>query len=421
MDACKRWLVVSVCLAAVLPSGCAAQSTGPKDPFATTPQQAAQSQSAAAPAAGGAAAPGTSINQVAYDEPITPAPGTSIKNEQAEADKPTVWRKLTKPFTQEGIDESYRAVTGRSVSEAAARELYNEGDKLFREQKYEEAAKKFAAAADRWPNSLLEEDALYMQGESYFFVDRYGKSRDAFELLLKRYQNSRHLDRVVNRQFLIGRYWDEKGRDHAMLNPNFFDKSRPWFDTHGNGLKVYENIRLADPTGPLADDAVMAQGAAYFRDDRHEDAAFQFEILRKDYPNSEHQKQAHLLGLQSYMNSYQGPQYDRTPLDKADKLVSSTLRNLGHQMPEEQPRLREAQSTIRNQAAERDYDLAEYYRRLGYNRAARQHYAVIMRDYADTKFADLSRQRMTETESLPPEPPDHFPWLTAWLGDKKNK
>lgn len=419
MDACKRWIVILVGLAALLPSGCAAQSPGLKDPFSTTPQQAAQSS----PGINGtpSAAPGTSINQVAYQEPLPPAAGTSIKSEQTEADKPSVWKRITKPFTQQGMDENYRAVTGRSVNEETARQLYNEGDKLFREQKYEDAGKKFISAADRWPNSLLEEDALYMAGESYFFVDRYGKSRDSFDSLLKKYQNSRHLDRVVNRQFLIGRYWDEKGRNHAQLNPNFFDKTRPWFDTHGHGIKVYENIRLADPTGPLADDAVMAQGSAFFRDERHEDAAFQFEILRKDYPSSEHLKQAHLLGLQSYMSSYQGPQYDRTPLDNANKLVGSTMRNLSHQMPEEQPRLREAQSIIRNQTAERDFDLAEYYRRLGYNRAARQHYAVIMRDFADTAYGDRARQRMTETENLQPEPPDYFPWLTAWLGDKKNK
>ena len=257
-----------------------------------------------------------------------------------------------------------------------------------------------------------------MLGESYFFADRYSKASVALNQLLKKYENSRHLDRAINRQFALARYWDEKGRDYAMLSPNFLDKTRPWFDTHGSGIKVYETIRLQDPTGPLADDAVMAQATAYFRDDRHEDAAYQYEILRKDYPQSEHQQQAHLLGLQSYMNSYQGPQYDRTPLKKAETLVDSTLRNLSHQMPEEKPRLQQAQAAIRAQMAERDYDMGEYYRRLGYNRAARQHYAVVLRDFSDTKFATLAAEKMKATESLPDSPPDHFPWLTKWLGEE---
>jgi outer membrane protein assembly factor BamD (BamD/ComL family) len=84
-------------------------------------------------------------------------------------------------------------------------------------------------------------------------------------------------------------------------------------------------------------------------------------------------------------------------------------------MPEERPRLQQAKEAIRGQIAERDYDLGEYYRRLGYNRAARSHYAVVLRDFPDTKFAELAQQRMQQTEGLAPEPPDYFPWLTKWL------
>jgi outer membrane protein assembly factor BamD (BamD/ComL family) len=413
MDARRQMIVVFVgLLGTAACHGCASPIKSPSDPFATN----AKSVGAASEAA--PTAPGSSINQVAYDSPVADAPGTSIQSQAATDEKPSLWKKVTKTLSQEQIEKSYRTVTNREVDEKVARDAYNAGDALFREKKYDEAAEKFAVAADRWPNSLLEEDALYMLGESYFFADRYAKSSDALNRLLKKYENSRHLDRAINRQFALARYWDEKGRDYAMLSPNFLDKTRPWFDTHGSGIKVYETIRLQDPTGPLADDAVMAQATAYFRDDRHEDAAYQYEILRKDYPQSEHQQQAHLLGLQSYMNSYQGPQYDRTPLKKAETLVDSTLRNLSHQMPEEKPRLQQAQAAIRAQMAERDYDMGEYYRRLGYNRAARQHYAVVLRDFSDTKFATLAADKMKETESLPDSPPDHFPWLTKWLGEE---
>lgn len=413
MDARRQMIVVFVGLLGTMAcGGCASPAKSPSDPFAANAQKVGEGTEAAS------SAPGSSINKVAYDTPVIDAPGTSIQSEAATEEKPSLWKKVTKSLSQEQIEKGYRTVTNREVDEKVARDAYNGGDALFREKKYDEAAKQFSIAADRWPNSLLEEDALYMLGESYFFADRYAKSSEALNRLLKKYENSRHLDRAINRQFALARYWDEKGRDYAMLSPNFLDKTRPWFDTHGSGIKVYETIRLQDPTGPLADDAVMAQATAYFRDDRHEDAAYQYEILRKDYPQSEHQQQAHLLGLQSYMNSYQGPQYDRTPLKKAETLVDSTLRNLSHQMPEEKPRLQQAQSAIRAQMAERDYDMGEYYRRLGYNRAAKQHYAVVLKDFSDTKFAALAADKMKETESLPDSPPDHFPWLTKWLGEE---
>lgn len=402
-----RRLCHAFCLVATLiVAGCRTPAA-PADPFAAKPVPPSE----ASPAPGGTSAPGQSIQQVAYSEPV---PGQSLNQELTE-EKPSLWQRMSSSMSSKEIKKTYKKAVGRAPDEAVARQAYNEGDALFREGKYDDAAKKFAIVVDRWPDSLLEEDALFMMGESYFFADRYNKSCTAFNDLLKKYENSRHLDRVIVRQFALGRYWEEKGRDHNMVVPNFTDKTRPWFDTHGNGIKVYENIRLTDPTGPLADDAVMAQGTAYFRDERFEDAGYQYEILRKDYPQSEHQKQAHLLGLQSYMNAYQGPQYDQTPLKKANTLVDSTIRNLGNAMPEERPRLEQAKEVIRAQTAERDYDLGEYYRKRGYNRAARTRYAVVLRDFPDTKFAGLAQQRMQDTEGLPDEPPDRLPWLTKML------
>jgi outer membrane protein assembly factor BamD (BamD/ComL family) len=218
---------------------------------------------------------------------------------------------------------------------------------------------------------------------------------------------------------MIGRFWEQEGREHSAMAINFTDKTRPWFDTKGNGIKVYEGIRLNDPTGPLADDALMAQATCYFMDNRFEDAAYHYEILRKDYVRSEHVTQAHLLGLQSYMNAYQGPQYDVTPLKKAETLAEQTMRNYGGSLPAERPRLQQAKETVRAQMAEREYDLGEYYRRLDYNRAARVHYSNVIKEFPDTRFAELAQQQLTATENLLPEPPDYFPWLTKTLGRER--
>lgn len=425
MEARRLWIVVAVGGLLSPSAGCHVTDRAPKDPFAMKPATAAAAHSSKSSAGGTLPAAATQPDASTSAATIVPAsheataavpaPGSSL-NGVIDEPSDSWWKRVNHGLSSKELKKSFKSLTGHAPDENVAKQAYNEGDALFREGKYDEAAEKFAAAADRWPDSLLEEDALFMLGESYFFADKYYKARNTFDDLLKKYENSRHLDRVTVRQFAIGRFWDDEGRNHSLMTPNLTDKTRPWFDTHGNGIKAYENIRLTDPTGPLADDAVMAQATAYFLDERFEDAAYQYEILRKDYPQSEHQKQAHLLGLQSYLNSYQGPQYDPTALKKADVLVDSTMRNLGHQVAEERARLHQAKEAIRAQQAEREYDLGEYYFRLGYNRAARQHYANVLRDFPGTKFADLAQQRMETTETLPPEPPDYFPWLTKWLG-----
>ena len=179
-------------------------------------------------------------------------------------------------------------------------------------KKYKEAAAKFATAADRWPDSPLEEDALFLQGESEFFADQYPKAHDTYGGLLKKYANTRHLDAVVRREFAIGRYWEQLYDSHPTwpIAPNVTDNSRPLFDTFGYAVQAYERVRQYDPTGPLADASLMALGNAYFRRGQYEEAAHNYDLLRKEYPNSKHQMKAHLLGLQAHMRKYQGTYYD---------------------------------------------------------------------------------------------------------------
>ena len=153
-------------------------------------------------------------------------------------------------------------------------------------------------AADRWPDSPLEEDALFLQGESEFFSDQYSKAHDTYGGLLKKYANTRHLDTVVAREFAIGRYWEQMYDANPTwpTTPNVTDNSRPMFDTFGYAIQAYERVRQYDPTGPLADASLMALGNAYFRHGQYEDAAYNYDTLRKEYPNSKYQMKAHLLG-----------------------------------------------------------------------------------------------------------------------------
>ncbi len=108
------------------------------------------------------------------------------------------------------------------------------------------------------------------------------------------------------------------------------------FDTFGYAIAAYQNVRMYDPTGPLADDSLMASAVAYFRHGQFEDAAADFDLLRKEYPNSEHQKAAHILGLQAKMRVYQGKYYDPTALNEAGEIADQTLAQFGDQLGPEQ-------------------------------------------------------------------------------------
>ena len=318
-------------------------------------------------------------------------------------------------ISEKKIKRGFKSAVGRGPNEQVAREAYGEGERLFREKQYDAAAKQFFTAYDRWPDSPLEEDALYMAGESHFFADRYMKANDAYGLLIKKYPSTARLDKVVNRRFAIGRYWELKyaADPHWPVTPNLTDKTRPLFDTAGHAIKVYERIRLDDPTGPLADDATMATANFYFVHRRFEDADYFYGLLRSEFPKSEFQYPAHLLGLQAKLLKYQGPDYDGTPLKEAEELSKQLLAQFPRELGEDRERIVKMQREINRGQATREFALAEYYHKGKYYGASKMFYENVAEEFPETELAKQSIARIEEVRGQPEVPEDNFEWLTG--------
>jgi outer membrane protein assembly factor BamD (BamD/ComL family) len=310
----------------------------------------------------------------------------------------------------------FKSKFGLGPDQRVAEQAYASGEELFRNQQFDDAAKKFKEAAKRWPGSKIEQDALFYQGESEFFAQRYSKAVDTYGLLLEKHPNSPHLDKVIRRQFDIARYWEkyEAYDPDWPVTPNLIDKTRPLFDTLGRSLKTYENIRLNDPTGPLADDAIMAAANSYFLRGRYSDADYQYELLRNEYPRSEHQFEAHILGLQCKLRKYQGVDYDGTPLVEAKKLVKQLKVQFGSELsPEERERLADIQAQLNMQLAERDYQMAQYFDAAEHYGSAKFYYNQVIREYPGTPLAEKSQQRFIELGGLPDHPESKMEWFTG--------
>lgn len=347
-------------------------------------------------------------------EPAGPLPAGPLTASAAEGESEEESGFDWSDLAPEKVYENIKKATGLGPDEGLARRSLDEGWTLFQQKEYSEAAGKFKSAAGRWPDSVLEEDALFLLGESYFFADRYAKAQDAYDNLLKKYDNSRYLDTVDKRLFTIGRYWEERHQANPQwpIVPNLTDKEQPWFDTFGNALKAYETIRMKDPTGPLADDSIVATANAYFRKGRFEDAAYYYDMLRKEYPRSDHQLQAHVLGLQSKLRVYQGELYDGTPLSQAEEIAKQTLVQFPDRLGPEQARVAQTRDRIVEERAERDWAIARYYDRRKQFGAARIYYQYIVKDYPLTQAAEKARARLEQIRNEPDEPPNRFKWLT---------
>lgn len=348
----------------------------------------------------------------------SPVSGRNTVRGQDEADG------LLEQMNPTRLYDAAKRTVGLGPNQQVARQAFEEAEKVFveatsleggqRKKRFVDAAGLYEKAADRWPDSTLQEDAMFMLGESFFFADHYPKSAQAYETLVKKYPNTRYIDAVDKRRFAMGRYWIE----HQEVNPdwpvtpNLFDKDRPLFDKFGHGVRVLDKIRFDDPTGKLADDATMAAAVAQFKAEDYGRADELFTDLRKSFPNSEHQFQAHVLSLKCKLKIYQGPDYSLKPMDDAEAILKQIHRQFPQQVAEEREFLTNAWKEIRMNKVLHDWSMAKYYDRRNEHGAAREYYQRVREQYSDTSLAEEAAKRLDQLAEKPAKPDDPLPWLT---------
>jgi len=325
---------------------------------------------------------------------------------------------------------------GQPVDEAGARRAFALAEQSFQQaaglagqsqskDQFSKTAKLYQQAAEQWPFSVVEEDAMFMKAESHFFADAYSKANQSYGEMLKKYPNSRHLDQVDRRRFAIAQWWIDLDKRSTLRDalPNLFDRQRPLFDSFGHAVKTWDQIRFDNPTGQLSDDATMAGGVAQFEAAKYSDADILLTDLMVNFPLSEHQFQAHLLSLKCKQMIYEGPDYDGGGLTEGEKLIVKMYKIFPYQAEKHREYLDSEYRTIRLKKAEREHSLARYYDRRKEYGAAKHYYAAVMRDFPDTNLAVESETRIAELAGLPDTPPDRTAWLSGMFPeeDKESK
>ncbi len=322
-------------------------------------------------------------------------------------------RPLAKLVRAEGDEDLSRGHTLFSKAISA------EGDR--RRRLFDDAADAYAAISRRLEKSPAQEDAMFWTAESHFFADSYAKAANVYDELVKQYPNSRYLDTVSQRRFATAQYWNKlKEQDSSFsLYPNLSSRRRPAMDTLGHALRQFDRIRFDDPTGKLADDATMAAGIANYKRGRYRQADFLFDDLRENFPNSEHQFQAHLLQLECKRKIYEGPDYDGSVLDESEKLIKQIVLQFPDEAREKREYLETIGKEIRLKKAQRDYELAKFYDRRKEYGAARMTYARVTERYPDTNLAGEARTRLAELGGKPDMPAERLQWLAELFPDEE--
>ena len=321
---------------------------------------------------------------------------------------------------QEDADDS------NSLKPLVGTEEYVAATDIYKDERYAEAQKAFKKVAKKYKKSDIREDAVFMQAEAAYQQEHFAKAHDVYAVLLKEFPSTRHLDVVSERLFKIGRVWldfpevaklgevqqvnyddpkrklpaDEpvKSSGKPVYIPNFLDKSEPLFDTAGNGVAALQAIWMNDPTGPLADDAMMLVASHHARKGNFVEADRFFQMLRETFPNSPHLQEAFLLGSHVKLMSYQGAEYEGKTLTEAKLLKESTLRLY----PDiaDKDRLKRELAQIDEATAARDWEQVELWMRKGNKRAATVCCNQVIDKYPKSPLAQKAREQL---EAFGPE------------------
>ena len=274
-----------------------------------------------------------------------------------------------------------------------------------------EAAKHFTEAARRFPNSVLEEDALHLAGECFYFGDDYPSAFRAYQQLMIKYRHSKHVDNAARRLFRIGQFW-EREAERSFSSFNFSNRSLPRYDTFGFAKKAYTTIFMNDPLGPISDDALMALATAYYKrgryqgDDNFNRAAMFYKQLREEYPLSPHIARAYENELFARTQAYLGADHPSRTLEEAKKLAEIAMRQFGNELgSESRVALLEIQEVILDKKAERLWTMGRFYDGKRYYGAARIQYGELIAEHPQSEFAERARRRLASIEGLPDTPP----------------
>ncbi len=285
---------------------------------------------------------------------------------------------------------------------------------------YLEAAEIYDLAAQRWPDSALEEDAMFMAAESYFFGKRYPEADERYERVVKNFPKSRYLDRVQRRRFSIAHYWiqvDEQD-PQRFYEFNLTDETLPWRDRFNYAMRILDQIRLDDPTGDIADDATVMAADACLAIGRYQQAENLYSDLIKTFPSSEHQFHAHWLAIQTKLRLYRGPEYGDTTLVEAEKLLIQLRRQFPQKIQQRTQDVVRLQAEIHYKKAERQWSVGEFFHERASYGAARIYYRTLVEEYSDTPFAANARQRLVSTEGKPARPRQRLQWLADMFDEK---
>jgi len=385
--------------------------------------------------------------------PVDFDPTTTVRAASADDDKPgfldrMILRKgepIRWPGFGKGPKSKKQSLAARLASrDKLDRDSLNRAQSLYENGDYPAASKLFASIAkERNPKKVrlfftssdkdrpvydpVREEAVFYLAESQFMQNRLVDAHDQYRVVVKEFPQSRYLDESTRRLFDIAQRWLDvsdfaapgeieqvsfDGSYDKPLStkkpekkafgwlPNLTDPSEPALDKSGHAVDALKTIWLNDPTGPLADDALMLASTHHLRVGRYREAARLLKILREEFPKSPHLKNAFVIGSQVELMSYQGSSYDEQNLLESQDLKESSLRLFPG--IESSDLLRRELKGIDEERAKREWDRILFWEKKKKPKAVAIYCRELLQNFPNSRYGGMAQQKLVDLGEAEP-------------------
>jgi len=301
------------------------------------------------------------------------------------------------------------ASSERTALDDKARQDLDQGKRHYQAKEYDKAQPIFSTItkAKKLPQDVLEESIFYL-GECQRLQGNYRDAEGSLKLYIKSFPYGRFASQANERLFDIANYWlnytrDEmkaaeeqrEGKRTFIMPTSFvhFQRDLPFSDIEGHALLLLEEVRLNDIRGKLAEKSLFYIATVKFFREDYKDADFYYSQLVEHYPNSELTPKAMKQSIICKQIANGGPSYDMRLVEKC----RGYLEEFNRAYPgKDADWIQKQLVSINHQQADRDYGIAEFYRRTGHPGSAYFYYELVRRRYPNTDYAEKAQARMND-------------------------
>jgi len=285
--------------------------------------------------------------------------------------------------------------------------------KLFQDEKYDDAIKVCEAICKNTKNpAAVVEEALFFKCECQYKKGNYRDAKSNYIKLLRDYRSSaRFQPQATQRLFDIANFWlddtrrqmeqseDEKRLLVRPASYISFSNSKPFLDIEGHALQALDEVRLNDISGPLGEKSLFYIATVKFFRKDYTNADYYYSQLYENYPNSPLAPKAVKQGIICKQLLAHGCVYDNTAIEEARKLVDTAARAFPEVNGSDDQFLERQLLNISQHQAERDFEIAQFYRRTGHPGSAYFYFELVRRRYPNTKLSEKAMEEMTKIRS----------------------